>query len=978
MSDSEPEKNQPPIQKEVEGKASTERSVSGGEGASASGASASGASGKDQDHEDEDAGDDDEGEEEEENDDDDEQEDEEEEDEEEEDDDRKRGSGRKRRKMQNQFLDVEAEDDDEEDDLSGDEDGLQGEDGFVQEKADGEAAEPSSRVYRQVDRSQDNFTDADAQKLAERYRERYGRTAATKYGSGGAGSNNVPQQLLLPSVNDPQIFGINTRIGREKEAVKAILRKQLSLQFTSRSQPVFSAFQRDGFPGRIYVEAQSEAAAIQVVSGIPNIFSQSKILKVPISEYADMFRVVKKQETELVPGKYVRVKRGKYAGDLAAVIDLSDNGLEVRLKLVPRLDYGRTTSVTGATVGTEKRKRSERPPQRLFSSSEAGTHDPQNLQPHGSNAWSYRGDDYVKGYLNKDFKIGMLEVDDVRPSLAEIAKFQTNSEDSNIDLASLGEELKRSAAQSTAFAEGERVEVVQGEQAGLQGRVVSANGHDNIVTIRGDRDPYRGLEVSVPAAQLRKHFAVGDHVRVIRGNYKDDTGLVVSSSKGQVTLLSDASRSEITVFARDLRAASDTTVQNQLAGFSIQDLVQVNAQTVGCIIDVERENVRVLTQDAQIVTLKPEAIAMKLRAGGQRSATDARGREVSVGDTVKEISGEHRQGTIIHVYHQFVFMHNRERTENLGVFVNRVSQIAMVSTKGGREKVDLTQMNPAAQAAQPVVKPAVKAAHFNTNKVIGQKVSIGPGSGYKGLKGIIRDANETMARIELEARNKVVTVDIQKLLFTSPVTKQLVSLREFMNPYGGQRRNGGAGFGSGPGGFAQTPRTRWSGGKTPSGAATPSWNAPTGGRTPAWNASHGGRTPAWGSDSSMTPSVNSGGRTPAWNSSSGRTPAWNASSGKTPAWNADSGKTPAWSADSGKTPAWSADSGRTPARAGGRTPAWSASSDGWDSRSGGDFFFSEQSAPTPGAAPTPGVAPTPGPSSFDDDDDEDEVKYEDE
>lgn len=836
-------------------------------------------------------------------------------------------AARKRRRLRNQFLDVEAEDDDDDDELSG-EDEADGEDGFVQDEGGEERG--AARVYRQVDRRDEpQFTDADAEQLAERYRERYGRSAAQ---FGARAQASVPQQLLLPSVEDPPIFGLNCRIGREKDTVRALLRKQTSLEKSGRPLEVFSVFQRDAFPGRIYVEAANEATALKAVAGMPNVFASNKVLKVPIKEYPDMFRVAKKQETELVPGKYVRVRRGRYAGDLAVVVDLSDNGLEARLKLLPRLDYGRTTQVGGA-------KSRERPPARLFAPQEAQAHDPRGLQQHGASAYTYLGEEYVKGFLHKDFKLAMLEIEGVAPTLAEIARFQDGGDDGALDLASIGDELARAGAQSTKFAAGERVEVTRGEQTGLRGHVATSRAGDGMVTVRGDGE-FAGIEISVPAGHLRKHFRVGDHVRVVRGNYKDDTGLVVASAGAQVTLLSDAAQSEITVFARDLRAASDTSVKNALAGFEIQDLVQVNAQTVGCVVDVERETVTVLCQNGQTATLRPESIAMKARA--QRTATDARGNEVHIGDTVKEIAGEQRTGVIIHIYHQYVFLHNRERQEHLGVFVNTTAQIETIATKTARDRgLDLTRMNPAAQTA---AKPQAKAAHFNTRRIVGQHVAIGPGSGYKGLRGIVRDASETSARVELEARNKTVTVDVQRLLFKAPHSQQLVSLHEFMHPYG---RSEGRPEGR-P--VARAPRTpAWAGARTPAWAAggkTPAWNGgktpAAGGRTPAWNgggrtpAAAGGRTPAW--NGGRTPAWNAGNKTPAWNAGN-KTPAWNAG-GKTPAWNAG-GKTPAWSTDAGKTPAWSADSGKTPAWTdSARTPGWSERpAESWSSN---QTFFSQQ------------------------------------
>jgi transcription elongation factor SPT5 len=61
----------------------------------------------------------------------------------------------------------------------------------------------------------------------------------------------------------------------------------------------------------------------------------------------DLLRVTKSEQ--LQPGGYVRMKRGKYAGDLAQIDDVETNGLEVSL-IVPRLDYGASEDINAPMI----------------------------------------------------------------------------------------------------------------------------------------------------------------------------------------------------------------------------------------------------------------------------------------------------------------------------------------------------------------------------------------------------------------------------------------------------------------------------------------------------------------------------------------------------------------------------------------------------------------------------------------------------
>ena len=48
-----------------------------------------------------------------------------------------------------------------------------------------------------------------------------------------------------------------------------------------------------------------------------------------------------------------------------------------------------------------------------------------------------------------------------------------------------------------------------------------------------------------PASELRKFFKMGDHVKVIRGRYEGDTGLIVRVEDNIVVLFSDLTMHEV-------------------------------------------------------------------------------------------------------------------------------------------------------------------------------------------------------------------------------------------------------------------------------------------------------------------------------------------------------------------------------------------------------------------------------------------------
>lgn len=428
-------------------------------------------------------------------------------------------------------------------------------------------AETDDRRHRELDRQREMNLEMDAEKQAKILNERYSSKRAQTNDS-----VTIPKRLLLPTVDDPSIWMVKTKPLKEKEVVMYLMKRAEDRARCVDAPPIFCAFERCGhMPGWVFIEARRQADVFKALEGVYHCFPRSKIVLSPIKEMPDLLRVNKNKE--LQPGGYVRVKRGKYAFDLAQIDDVETNGLNVTLKLVPRLDYGLNEDVKApkATVAAKadaaKRKRPGasvkiplyRPPQRLFSEIEAKKKEAKYLHAVSTfdkKHWTYHGDTYINGFLIKDFKIQHLLTEGVNPTLEEVTKFTAGAEDGteNLDLSALLASTKRNSS-GKSYSPGDIVEVYEGEQQGVRGKTVSVRA--DIVTLEVTEGELQGQSIEVPVKGLRKIFREGDHVQVSGGSaYYGAVGMVVCIKDDTVTILTDHEMQEITVFSKDLREAS--------------------------------------------------------------------------------------------------------------------------------------------------------------------------------------------------------------------------------------------------------------------------------------------------------------------------------------------------------------------------------------------------------------------------------------
>ncbi|KAF9238110.1 early transcription elongation factor of RNA pol II, NGN section-domain-containing protein [Melanogaster broomeanus] len=474
-------------------------------------------------------------------DDEDDEEEEEEEDGDEDEEDR-RGKKLAKRSAVGRFLGVEAEvdteEEDEEDEASGDEfiadAGLEGDEDDVNRRA---------AVNARLDRRERELNDLCLAKIAKNLHERCRRATVRYTGD----MNKVPQRLLMPSVHDASLWQVRVKPGRERDIVFSLMRRALDPEYTAQPLSIQSVFQRDSLAGMIYVEARSAQQVNRACKDLVDVYLSRGIVLVPIDEMVSLLQT-KKQDLTVTPGTWVRIKRGKYQGDLAQVMDIIENGEDVGLKFIPRIDLNPRDD---ASVDGRKRKKAAsgistlRPPQRFFNYEEVVKVYSRKLVSKRNQVYVFQNDTYKNGFIEKEFKLSALQLDDVKPTLDEITRFtrgQDGAENENpVDLSIIAEASRKAAI--TVLQPGDHVKVFEGEQAGVHGVVHSIN--QDVVTITAVGVDIDGQKVDVPARSVRKRFKPGDHVKVMTDKNADESGLVVSVSDKVVTFLSDMSMQEV-------------------------------------------------------------------------------------------------------------------------------------------------------------------------------------------------------------------------------------------------------------------------------------------------------------------------------------------------------------------------------------------------------------------------------------------------
>lgn len=691
-------------------------------------------------------------------------------------------------------------------------------------------------------------------------------------------SEEITQQTLLPGVNDPNLWVVKCRIGEEKNTALLLMRKFLTYQSSADALQIKSVIAPERVKGYIYIEAYKAPhvkAAIENVGNLKMGIWKQQI--VPIKEMTDVLRVVKEQ-TGLKAKQWVRLKRGIYKDDIAQVdyVDLAQN--QVDLKLLPRLDYTRPRGAlrTLQSKNDAKRKKKQRPAAKPF--------DPEAIRAIGGKVTSrndfliFEGNRYSrKGFLYKNFTLSAIIAEGVKPTLSELEKFEEAPEGVDLELSGTpitGVTNGKEDAVMHTFRNGDNVEICEGELMNLQGKIVSIDGN-HIMVMPQHEDLKEALEFQ--ANELKKCFIAGDHVKVIAGRYEGNTGLIVWLEPNRVVLFSDLSMHEIEVLPRDLELCSDmATGVHSLGHFQWGDLVQLDPQTVGLIVRLERENFHVLSMHGKVVEARPQGLT-KRKINPNTVALDSQQNKIKKKDIVKVVDGPHsgRVGQIKHLYRSFAFIHSTQLIDNGGIIVCKTRHLQLAGGNKANESVSMSPMVSwfmPPRMASPMHPSGSSPAGGGFGRgggdagrgrgggrgegarrdreLIGTSIKI-TGGPYKGNVGIVKEAKETTARVELHSTCQTIWVDRSRIANVGVPTKD-----------------------GGSSSYSRTPAYA-------QGSQTPMYSG--GNETPM----HGSQTPMYESGSrtphngSMTPSHDAGSRTP------GQSDAWDPTIPNTPARTSD-------------------------------------------------------------------------------------------
>ncbi|CAL5343301.1 unnamed protein product [Camellia sinensis] len=233
---------------------------------------------------------------------------------------------------------------------------------------------------------------------------------------------------VRPLSSDPTIWKVKCMVGRERCSVFCLMQKYVDKHSLGTELQIISAFTLEHVRGFIYIEAERQFDINEACKGICTIYS-SRLVPVAKNEVSRSF-CVRRKYNEVSVGTCVRVKNGKYKGDLAQVIAVNDARKKATVKLVPRIDMHAMAENLGGGIASKK---IAIPPPRLISSTELEEFRPfiqYRRDRHTGQTFEVLNGLMLKdGYLYKKVSTDSLSFWGVMPSDDELLKFETSKKE---------------------------------------------------------------------------------------------------------------------------------------------------------------------------------------------------------------------------------------------------------------------------------------------------------------------------------------------------------------------------------------------------------------------------------------------------------------------------------------------------------------------------------------------------------------------
>ncbi|KAL0888660.1 hypothetical protein Bca101_012643 [Brassica carinata] len=234
--------------------------------------------------------------------------------------------------------------------------------------------------------------------------------------------SSIEMDALVPTAHDPPIWKIKCAIGREKHSVFCLMHKFVELRKIGTKLRILSVFFVEHVKGFIFIEADKEQDVLEACMSLNGIYA-TRMMLLPKSEAPHLLTVQKKTKT-FSEGTWARIKSGKYKGDLAQVVAVSDTRGKALIKLIPRIDMAALTQKYGGGVVAQK---GLNPAPRLISSSELAEFRPLiQVRRDRDTGMTFEHLDSLMlkdGFVYKKVSLDSLTSCGVKPSKEEILKF---------------------------------------------------------------------------------------------------------------------------------------------------------------------------------------------------------------------------------------------------------------------------------------------------------------------------------------------------------------------------------------------------------------------------------------------------------------------------------------------------------------------------------------------------------------------------
>jgi transcription elongation factor SPT5 len=669
----------------------------------------------------------------------------------------------KKRKMNIFDEYAEVSDDDDESDVSGDDDGGDEMKDFVTRDVteDGDIG-----VYRNVDQ-QDDFDSIREKNIKEKY-SNYSSDAANE-------AREFENKDRYPIPEDPKLWMIRCKPGSERTIASHLLQRYLDRQAQKESLLIFSVVALEHLKGYLYVEADKEPFVRQAIQNLQDIFHSFKIKMVPTKEMPDVLTIPVKRKP-LQKGDWVRVKRGIYKGDIAQVYQYNEATSDVLIRIIPRLDiqeWLKKGREDDDDSNKKKRKRPQgknKPPARFFNKDEIlqleGGENAVTLtrSRDGENLFQFDAQQFTaEGFLHKKVALKTLDVGNISPTFEELQKFQSqqpiNTEDDDERRESFTLEQRKQISKLKSkrvvnFAKGDRVIIEEGELMNVIGIVVSVEGET--VKIKPIHKEIMEDIIPVSARQLSKYFNLGDHVKVIQGNFESETGFIIKLQDNVAVILSDINQKEMQVLTSDIQLCVDSSSGLKLGNYQLHDFVQLGPSVVGVITRVDREGFEVIDFHGNIKNIKLQEIQHKKNS--RRVITkDSANNPVGVGDTVrvtKEGKYKGNQGIIKHIFKNYLFIHSPNYKANSGIFVTTARHCLIMGTSKNQTMGGVHGKN---VSKNRISAPTRQRANNRNDVLLHKQVTITQGN-WRGYVGIVKDVSKDTVTIVLQTNAQRIQV----------------------------------------------------------------------------------------------------------------------------------------------------------------------------------------------------------------------------